>query len=71
MTSRPRGPGGILLRTLSYLAAVGVVLGIWRLLGHGASVTDPEWLKNAVKSLSAFGDKVAQLIDGLVGERAS
>ena len=44
---------------------LGVVLGIWRFLGDGANITDPQWVPNAIanmKELMGVGGDVGNRI---------
>lgn len=46
-------------RFVGVLLVVGAVLGAWRYLGDGASITDPQWFDNAsanVRELLGWSD---------------
>lgn len=68
MSSRSRGPGGVLKRLLFALVAAGVVLGAWRWLGKGSDVTDPGWFGQVTQTLTDFGNWSKGLISQL-GDR--
>lgn len=49
-------------RALGVLLIIGVVLGLWRYLGDGASITDPAWSRNAERKVASWFDESDRLV---------
>lgn len=47
------------------LVVIGVVLGVWRFLGDGADITDPEWPRNAYETIKEWSEGA----DDTIGDR--
>lgn len=47
-------------RAIATIVIIGVVLGVARWLGDGASLTDPQWFTNATAKVQALMDWFAR-----------
>lgn len=58
--------GGLAGRVVGTVLMAGVIIGLWRVLGQGASITDPQWFANASATLSEFTVWAQHIITGLL-----
>lgn len=54
----------VMSRAVLVLLVLGVVIGVWRVLGGGADITDPAWPKNAYNNLIDWASQIEDIIPG-------
>lgn len=61
------GVGGLIRTAITGVITIGIVLGMWRWLGGGVSITDPAWIGNASATVQGWATAIPNFVERVLG----